>query len=170
MIGLLRGCRRLRIPPTSLTRRAERTVTASGMNLCHSWGRSSRSAPISRMRRGIAVCGSKPNACTATSSQQSAGPILKVPDPGSARCWSPSTTRTAVLFVPAGLAARLTMRSLDDFGASFNLLPRPDMPLEVPAPRTSRFGSPLVLSRVHWVRPVLVAEVTYLTWTGENLL
>jgi hypothetical protein len=72
--------------------------------------------------------------------------------------------------VPAGLAARLTLRSLDDFGASFNLLPRPDMPLEVPPPRTNRFGSPLVLSRVHWVRPVLVAEVTYLTWTGENLL
>ena len=27
------------------------------------------------------------------------------------------------------------------------------MPLEVPPPRTSRFGSPLVLSRVHWMRP-----------------
>jgi hypothetical protein len=33
------------------------------------------------------------------------------------------------------------------------------MPLDVPPPRTSRFGSPLVLSRVHWVRPELVAEV-----------
>jgi bifunctional non-homologous end joining protein LigD len=27
-----------------------------------------------------------------------------------------------------------------------------------------------VLSRVHWVRPELVAEVTYLTWTAEGLL
>jgi hypothetical protein len=27
------------------------------------------------------------------------------------------------------------------------------MPLEVPPPRSSRFGSPLVLSRVHWVGP-----------------
>jgi hypothetical protein len=44
------------------------------------------------------------------------------------------------------------------------------MPLEVPAPRDSRFGSPLVLSRVHWVRPELVAEVKYLTWTDDNLL
>jgi DNA ligase D-like protein (predicted ligase) len=44
------------------------------------------------------------------------------------------------------------------------------MPLEVPPPRTSRFGSPLVLSRVHWVRPELVAEVKYLTWTEDNLL
>jgi bifunctional non-homologous end joining protein LigD len=45
-----------------------------------------------------------------------------------------------------------------------------EMPLEVPPPRNSRFGSPLVLSRVHWVRPELVAEVKYLTWTGDNLL
>jgi DNA ligase D-like protein (predicted ligase) len=45
-----------------------------------------------------------------------------------------------------------------------------EMPLEVPPPRTSRFGSPLVLSQVHWVRPELVAEVKYLTWTDDNLL
>ena len=44
------------------------------------------------------------------------------------------------------------------------------MPLEVPPPRGSRFGSPLVLSRVHWVRPELVVEVKYLAWTGDNLL
>jgi bifunctional non-homologous end joining protein LigD len=44
------------------------------------------------------------------------------------------------------------------------------MPLEVPPPRSNRFGSPLVLSRVHWVRPELVAEVKYLTWTDDNLL
>ena len=30
--------------------------------------------------------------------------------------------------------------------------------------------SPLVLSRVHWVEPKLVAEITYLTWTADNLL
>ena len=44
------------------------------------------------------------------------------------------------------------------------------MPLAAPPPRNSRFGSPLVLSRVHWVRPELVAEVKYLTWTDDNLL
>jgi ATP-dependent DNA ligase len=44
------------------------------------------------------------------------------------------------------------------------------MLLEVPPPRASRFGSPLVLSRVHWVRLELVAEVKYLTWTGDTLL
>jgi ATP-dependent DNA ligase len=45
-----------------------------------------------------------------------------------------------------------------------------EMPLEVLPPRTSRFGSLLVLSRVHWVRPELVVEVKSLTWTDDNLL
>jgi ATP-dependent DNA ligase len=42
--------------------------------------------------------------------------------------------------------------------------------LNVMPPRKTRFGSPLVLSRVHWVEPKLVAEITYLTWTADNLL
>jgi len=45
-----------------------------------------------------------------------------------------------------------------------------EMPLEVPPPRTNRFGSPLVLSRVHWVQPALVVEVKYLSWTDDRLL
>lgn len=44
------------------------------------------------------------------------------------------------------------------------------MPLDVAPPRASRFGSPLVLSRVHWVQPKMVVEVIYLTWTDDNLL
>ena len=44
------------------------------------------------------------------------------------------------------------------------------MPFELPPPRSSRFGSPLVLGRVHWVRPELVAEVKFLSWTDDNLL
>src|SRR5271154_4564999 len=44
------------------------------------------------------------------------------------------------------------------------------MPLDVPPPRSTRFGSPLVLSRVHWVKPELVSEVKFLTWTEDNLL
>jgi DNA ligase D-like protein (predicted ligase) len=42
--------------------------------------------------------------------------------------------------------------------------------LSVMPPRKTHFGSPLVLSRVHWVKPKLVAEITYLTWTADNLL
>jgi bifunctional non-homologous end joining protein LigD len=44
------------------------------------------------------------------------------------------------------------------------------MPLSLPPPRRSRFGGPLALSKVHWVRPEVVAEITYLGWTDEPLL
>jgi ATP-dependent DNA ligase len=44
------------------------------------------------------------------------------------------------------------------------------MPLAIPPPRGSRFGSPLVLSRVHWVRPEMVVEVSYVEWTPDRLL
>ena len=44
------------------------------------------------------------------------------------------------------------------------------MPLSSPLPRRSRFGGQLALSKVHWVRPELVAEITYLGWTDEPLL
>jgi len=37
--------------------------------------------------------------------------------------------------------------------------------LAEPPPRTSHFGSPPELSRVHWVRPELVVAVNYLAWT-----
>jgi ATP-dependent DNA ligase len=46
----------------------------------------------------------------------------------------------------------------------------PKMPLAEPPPRDNRFGSPLKLSKVHWVRPEVVVEVTYLTWTEGGLL
>ena len=44
------------------------------------------------------------------------------------------------------------------------------MPLAVAPPRGSRFGSPLVLSRVHWVHPEMVVEVSYTEWTPDGLL
>jgi DNA ligase D-like protein (predicted ligase) len=44
------------------------------------------------------------------------------------------------------------------------------MPLSAPPPRGGRFGSPLVLSRVHWVRPQTVVEVSYAEWTADGLL
>jgi DNA ligase D-like protein (predicted ligase) len=44
------------------------------------------------------------------------------------------------------------------------------MPLDVEPPRTTRFGTPLELSRVHWVKPELVCEVEFLTWTADGLL
>jgi DNA ligase D-like protein (predicted ligase) len=59
---------------------------------------------------------------------------------------------------------------LADLRRKLEPLSRASMPLSAPPPRKTRFGSPLVLSRVHWVEPTLVAEITYLTWTGDGLL
>jgi bifunctional non-homologous end joining protein LigD len=42
--------------------------------------------------------------------------------------------------------------------------------LTEPPPRGTRFGSPLVQSRVHWVRPEMVVEVSYVEWTPDLLL
>jgi ATP-dependent DNA ligase len=46
----------------------------------------------------------------------------------------------------------------------------PKMPLAARPPSDNRFGSPLKLSKVHWVRPEVVVEVTCLTWTEGGLL
>ena len=59
---------------------------------------------------------------------------------------------------------------LADLRRRLEPLSRAKSPLDMPPPRKTRFGSPLVLSRVHWVEPNLVAEITYLTWTGDGLL
>jgi hypothetical protein len=70
----------------------------------------------------------------------------------------------------AALAAASIMRSLGDCGGdACSRLRRRDA-TGCTSPRTSRFGSPLVLSRVHWVRPEPVVEVKYLSWTDDNLL
>jgi hypothetical protein len=45
----------------------------------------------------------------------------------------------------------------------------PKMPLSEPPPRGGRFGSPLVLSRVHWVQPEVVVEVSYVEMTPAGL-
>ena len=72
--------------------------------------------------------------------------------------------------MPAAWAPGCLSRFSPICGAVSDPLARKTSPLSVPPPRTTRFGSPLVLSRVHWVEPKLVAEITYLTWTADNLL
>ena len=64
----------------------------------------------------------------------------------------------------------MSQKVLKDLRRRLDPLARPKSPLSAPPPRSTRFGSPLVLSRVHWVEPKLVAEITYLTWTADNLL
>lgn len=44
------------------------------------------------------------------------------------------------------------------------------MPLSERPQRDSRFGSLLQLSRVHWVRPEIVVEVSFVEWPPDGLL
>ena len=64
----------------------------------------------------------------------------------------------------------MPVKVLADLRRRLDPIARNTSPLSVPPSRKTRFGSPLVLSRVHWVEPTLVAEITYLTWTADNLL
>jgi ATP-dependent DNA ligase len=59
----------------------------------------------------------------------------------------------------------MPVKVLADLRRRLDPLARKTSPMSIPPPRTTRFGSPLVLSRVHWVEPKLVCEITYLTWT-----
>jgi hypothetical protein len=42
-----------------------------------------------------------------------------------------------------------------------------DTPLDVLPPDSSRFGQPVNLARVRWVKPELVCEVKFLAWTDD---
>jgi ATP-dependent DNA ligase len=64
----------------------------------------------------------------------------------------------------------MSEKVLKDLRRRLDPLARPKSPLSAPPPRSMRFGSPLVLSRVHRLEPALVAETTYLTWTADILL
>ena len=68
--------------------------------------------------------------------------------------------------VGTGMPAKV----LADLRRRLEPLARARSPLSAPPPRKTRFGSPLVLSQVHWVEPQVVAEITYLTWTADGLL
>ena len=63
----------------------------------------------------------------------------------------------------------MSQKVLKDLDRRLDPLKRSKSPLSSP-PRSTRFGSPLVLSRVHWVEPQLFAEITFLTWTADDLL
>ena len=64
----------------------------------------------------------------------------------------------------------MTEKELKCLAGSLASLRVPKMLLAEASPRDSRFGSPLKLSRIHWVKPELIVEATYLTWTEDNLL
>jgi ATP-dependent DNA ligase len=112
--------------------------------------------------------------------------MVKTPEPGRVcRCWLdrsrgfatvPWRTPASVLhsggrLVYAGRAGSgINNAQLERLWQRLQPLATSEMPLDVPPPRDSRFGSPLVLSRVHWVRPQLVVAIKFLSWTDDSLL
>jgi ATP-dependent DNA ligase len=64
----------------------------------------------------------------------------------------------------------MPVAELDRLYGRLRPLAIPKMLLSTPPPRGGRFGSPLVLSRVHWVRPEMVVEVSYVEMTPDGLL
>ena len=64
----------------------------------------------------------------------------------------------------------MPVKVLADLRRRLEPLTRKASALSVPPSIKTRFGSPLILPRVHWVEPRLVAEITYLTWTADGLL
>ena len=80
-------------------------------------------------------------------------------------------------YTPAGeliyagrVGTGMTLAELERLSGRLQPLAIPKMPLSEPPPRGGRFGSPLVLSRVHWVRPEMVVEVSYVEMTPDGLL
>lgn len=83
-------------------------------------------------------------------------------------------------YTPAGellFAGRVgtgfSTKKLSEIAAKLKPLARAKTPLaRIPEATGNRygFGTPFKWSEAHWVRPTLVAEVTYLTWTGDGFL
>jgi ATP-dependent DNA ligase len=111
--------------------------------------------------------GAKSKRLTAKNSLSSAGQIRK--DRGL--IWEPLPlgyyTEDGKLIYAGRVGTGMPVKVLADLRRRLDPLARKTSPLSVPPPRSTRFGSPLVLSRVHWVEPKLVAEITYLTWTSD---
>jgi hypothetical protein len=74
----------------------------------------------------------------------------RLPGPGSERCCSLTTTRMAGWSKPAAPVPTSTIRSLNVCGASPRAGDGRYAARSTAAPRASRFGAPLVLSRVHY--------------------
>ena len=79
-------------------------------------------------------------------------------------------TRDGKLIYAGRVGTGMPVAELERLHGRLQPLSVPKMPLSDPPPRGGRFGSPLVLSRVHWVRPEMVVEVSYVEWTPDGLL
>ena len=77
-------------------------------------------------------------------------------------------TDDGTLIYAGRVGTGMSVKALVDLRRRLDPLARKTSPLSAPPPRSTRYGSALVLSRIDWVEPELVAEITYLTWTAET--
>ena len=84
-----------------------------------------------------------------------AGEIRREAAQTSERCFSATTQTMAGCITPVA-GTGITAKELKRLAGVLAPLQVLKMPLAEPPPRDSRFGSPLKLSRVHWVRPEMV--------------
>ena len=130
---------------------------------------SSPSASIAAISPTTAAPGSNPSASIAANSSSPAG------RPGRSRPFPDSLLLAYYddagrLLYAGRVGTGMSQKTLALLHRRLAPLAVPKMPLDVPPPRETRFGGRLVLSKVHWVRPELVAEITYLTWAEDDLL
>jgi hypothetical protein len=79
-------------------------------------------------------------------------------------------TDDAKLIYAGRVGTGMPVKVLANLRRRLDPLVRKTPPLNVLPPRKTRFGSPLVLSRVHWVEPSLSPRSRIWTWTADNLL
>jgi ATP-dependent DNA ligase len=92
----------------------------------------------------------------------SAGPTLRAHNRSSGALLLAYYTPNGRLVYASRVRGGINNAELERLWRLLQTLAAPAMPLNVPPPGTSRFGSSLVLGRVHWVQPELVVEVKYL--------
>jgi DNA ligase D-like protein (predicted ligase) len=78
--------------------------------------------------------------------------------------------RNGQLIYAGRVGTGMSQKTLATLHKRFRPLAIRKMPLAAPPPRDTRFGRPLELAKVHWLRPELVAEITYLSWPDDGLL
>ena len=100
----------------------------------------------------------------------SGGPIPRALVHDSGRSCSRITTPNGRLVYAGRAGTGMPVAELERVWRRLRPLVIDRMPLSAPPPRNSRFGSPLVLSRIHWVCPKMVVEVSYAEWTPDGLL
>ena len=100
----------------------------------------------------------------------SGGPIPRALVHDSGRSCSRITTPNGRLVYAGRAGTGMPVAELERVWRRLRPLVIDRMPLSAPPPRNIRFESPLVLSRIHWVCPKMVVEVSYAEWTPDGLL